>query len=160
MAIEIVTAAARPDLIDLIARWIWMQWGNRKGRPLDGIAARMRTRVAAVGPEQIFILLEDGAAVATASLVRDDLDERPDLTPWLASVYVDPPARGRGHATRLVRTVEDACVQARIPALWLHTEDAAGLYAKLGWHVVGPADDTGHPVTVMRRNLPEPPDTT
>jgi hypothetical protein len=45
-----------------------------------------------------FILLADGEPVGTASLAAHDLDERPDLTPWLAGVFVDPHTRGQGYA--------------------------------------------------------------
>ncbi len=151
--LEIVTVAERPDLAATVAPWTWEEWGRRKGRTLAQVTSRMLARRAAIGPEQHFFLLDNGAPVATASLVHDDLDERPDLTPWLASVFVQAPHRGRGHAVRMVRAVENACVTAGIPTLWLHTEHAAGLYARLGWEAVGPADDWGHAVTLMRRDL-------
>ena len=40
----------------------------------------------------------------------------PDLTPWLAGVFVSPEARGRGHVIHLIRAVEGACWAVAI--LW------------------------------------------
>ncbi len=150
---EIVTVAERPDLIASVAPWIWEEWGRRKGRTLEQVASQMATNVPPMGPQHCFVLLDDGIPAGTSRLVPDDLDERPDLSPWLAGVFVPPQFRGRGHAVRLVRAVEAACVAQAIQTLWLHTEFAAGLYARLGWKEVGPADDWGHAVTLMRRDL-------
>ncbi len=64
------------------------------------------------------------------------LDERPDLGPWLAGVYVMPAFRGQGHATRLVLVVEDLARETAIPTLWLYTRTAEPLYSRCGWNVV------------------------
>lgn len=154
--IQITTVLARPDLIPPVARWLWMEWGRNKGRTLERVAERLRSRTATMGPEQTWVVLDGDTPVATASLVHDDLDDRPELTPWLASVYVDPPHRGHGHAARLVRAVEAAARAGGTATLWLHSEHAAGLYAKLGWTPVGQEDDHGHTVTLMRRDLTVP----
>jgi hypothetical protein len=49
--------------------------------------------------------------------VAHDLDERPDLTPWLAGVFVFPEARGRAHVVHLIQAVEAACRSAAIPVV-------------------------------------------
>jgi GNAT superfamily N-acetyltransferase len=69
-------------------------------------------------------VLDREKPVATASFVAADLASRPDLTPWLASVFVDLPYRGRGHAALLVRRVEDAARAAKTETLWRYTPDA------------------------------------
>jgi GNAT superfamily N-acetyltransferase len=88
---------------------------------------------AETGPTQTFILLIDGEPVGTASLVAHDLDERPDLTPWLAGVFVAPKYRGRGYVGRLIAAVEQAGRSASIPTLWLYTNTAERVYARAGW---------------------------
>jgi hypothetical protein len=67
-----------------------------------------------------FILLADGESVGTASLAAHDLDERPDLTPWLAGVFVDPHTRGRGYAANLIAAIEHEAQAASIATLWLY----------------------------------------
>ncbi len=151
--IQIVTTANRPDLIPVIAPWLWREWARAKGRSLEQVTTRLASRQADVGPEQTFVLLDGGVAAATASLVHHDLDPRPELTPWLASVFVDPPFRGRGHAVRLVRAVEATALAGGVRRLWLHSEHAAELYARIGWIADGPEVDHGHAVTLMHRDL-------
>ena len=153
MTIEIASIAARPDLIPAAALRFWTQWGRKGGYTLPEAEAWIATHTATIGPNQCWVLLESGQPAAIASFEVHDLDARPDLTPWLANLVVDEACRGRGHAIRLVRHVEEACRAADIPALYLNTESAAALYARLGWVEIGTAAHKGHPVTIMRRDL-------
>ena len=143
----------RPDLIDLTTRWGWEEWDHKSGRSLASALARTHALVEAAGFEKTFVLLEDGIPAAMASLVRDDLDERPDLTPWLAGVYVNPPFRGRGHAVRVVRQVEQAAVAELVATLWLYTSTAPGLYRKLGWHDHAEIERPSGRSLIMNRSL-------
>ena len=152
-SIEITTTAARPELIPEVSGWLWREWGIRRGRTRDDVAALLLARVAAQGPEQTFVLLDGGQPAATASLVHHDLDPRPDLSPWLASVYVHPPFRGRGHTPRVVGAVEASARAAGIATLYLDTNTAAPLYARLGWVAFAVSTDRGAIVTLMRRDL-------
>lgn len=149
----VVTTVERPDLLDLAAEWIWAAFWKRNGHPLEEIRALVAASDATVGPSQCMVLLVDGVPVGTAGLIRSDLDSRPDLTPWLAAMYVRPESRGRGHATALVRAVERAAAAAGYSRLWLYTLTAEGLYRKAGWTSVERIEHNGAPATLMRRDL-------
>ena len=105
------------------------------------------------GPEETFVLFGGGQPVGTAGLVRQDLDARPDLTPWLAGVFVLPAFCGRGYAATLVRLVEAFAPSAAVPVIWSYTSGAEPLYARLGWERAGCEQDKGHDVVLMRRIL-------
>ena len=81
------------------------------------------------------------------------LAERPDLTPWLAGVFVVPEARRRGYAARLIAAVEQAGRAGSIPTLWLYTSSAERIYARAGWRTVETFDRRGKPTALMRRDL-------
>lgn len=150
----IVAIADRPDLVPVVARWRWDEFGRPAGRTLEQTEARVAASISPSGPPQAFVLLVDGDPVGTASLTATDLEERSDLTPWLASVFVVPDARGRGHAARLVAAVEAAARAAGIPTLWLYTNTAERTYAQIGWEAVETVERDGKdPVTLMRRAL-------
>ena len=102
---------------------------------------------------QTLVLLAAGEPVGMASLAEHDLDERPDLTPWLAGVFVAANARGRGHAGRLVAAVEGLAAEASIPTLWLYTRTAEPIYARAGWRTVEVFQHHGEPHALMRRDL-------
>jgi len=108
-----------------------------------------------MGPKETFVLFDHDQPAGTVGLVRTDLETRPDLTPWLAGLFVAPAFRGRGYATALVRRVEAFARAASVPVLWLDTATAEPFYVRLGWHRVGMEQDGGHEVVLMRRCLSE-----
>lgn len=153
MGIEVVHIADRADLAPVVARWMWQEWTRRDGHSLAGTTAWIAAHDARVGVNQCFVVLEDGVPAGAATLEAEDLDARPDLTPWLANVFVAPSHRGRGHAVRLVRRIEAAARESGVARLYLHTAAATGLYAGLGWSAIGGATHHGHEVTIMARDL-------
>ena len=151
---QIVRIADRPDLVPLVAQWLWDEWHQDAGDTFESLRDAVAASVSPSGPPQTFVLLVDDQPVGTASLVAHDLDERPHLTPWLAGVLVVPQARGQGHAIHLIQAVEVACRSAGVGTVWLHTADAERVYARAGWHTVEVVQRQGRrPVTLMRRDL-------
>lgn len=129
---------------------IWHDSGKSFDQLLDAV---MKSSVTASPMPRTFILLADGEPVGTASLVAHDLDERPDLTPWLAGVFVEPRARGRRYAARLISAVEQEAHGASVPTLWLYTNKAERIYARAGWQAVETVQHSGKPFVLMRHDL-------
>ena len=155
--LEIVRIAERPDLVPMVAQWLWDEWHLDAGDSIEAVRDAVAASVSPIGPPQTFVLLVDNRPVGTASLVAHDLDERPNLTPWLAGVFVIPEARGRGHVIHLIQAVEVACRSAGVGTVWLHTTSAERVYARAGWHSVEAIQRHGRrPVTLMRRDLTSP----
>ena len=153
MDISVVSTAERPDLVPVVARWLWDEWRRRDGHSLEQTLDVVRESVVARPMPRTFVLLVDGQPLGTASLVAHDLDERPDLSPWLAGVLVLPTERRQGHGARLVAAVEAECRVAEIPALWLYTRTAEPLYARMGWKTVESFQRNGKTYALMRRDL-------
>ena len=151
--IRVVTIAERPDLAEVVAAWILLSFGHDENNTLEQIHEEVAGSTSVVGPPQVFVLLIEGEPFGTASLVAHDLDERPQLTPWLASVYVVPDARGRGYAGYLIKAVEAASRAASIATLWLYTSTAERVYQRAGWNTVEVFDRKGRPTSIMRRDL-------
>lgn len=105
-------------------------------------------------PERVtFVALENGRAVGTASLDFEDLPPKPDLTPWLASVYVLPEYRSQGIGESLIAAVEKEAVAKGFRYIYLHTSDRANFYAKRGWQILLTVDYWGKTNTVMIKKL-------
>ena len=151
---SLATIVERPDLIAPVAAWLHEAFWHWDGYTLNDTQDAVARSTSRAGPQQTWVLLEGEDPVATASLAHDDLHERPLLTPWLAGVYVTPAARGRGYARTVIGAVIQACRAARIPTLWLYTNSAEGLYAKLGWNVAEIVARAHKPdVTLMRQDF-------
>ncbi len=154
-AIEIIAIAERPELSPIVARWLWETFAfwKRNGHTVDGVRDVVSAAISPSGPPQTFVLLVDHEPVGTASLAANDLDSRPDLTPWLAGVFVDPAHRGHGYVAHLIAAVEAACTRAAIRRLWLYTRTAEHVYARAGWRTVEHFDREGRRYALMCRDL-------
>jgi GNAT superfamily N-acetyltransferase len=152
MTSRIVAVSENPELAPLVARWLVAAFGSPGGRTIEDMTALILSPPR--GPEETFVLFAGDRPVGTASLAHDDLASRPDLTPWLAGVFVEPAYRGHGYATALVRQVEAFAAAASISTLWLFTSTAQLLYARLGWIHAGKEMENGQEVLLMSRRLP------
>lgn len=132
-----------PDLVPTIAGWIHAEfWGHAPDMTVHALAARLRE---AQQPDRIplaFVAFDGEAPVATVSLVENDDEARPDLRPWLAALYVQPAARGRGIGAALVR--ECLAAAAALGETRVHLGTATpDFYARLGAEMLGPVGVRG-----------------
>lgn len=106
------------------------------------------SRVRAV--PSVFVAHLDGKLAGTASLVADD--ELPDAVepgPWVAAVFVTPPARRKGVGQALVHAAIERAGALGLEEVYLYTENGVEWYRSSGWEIVRTAELAGHPVTVM-----------
>lgn len=152
--LEIGLLADHPEHVVTVAGWIYAQW--LRGRPGMSMAlaeAKFRGHLQRDAIPTTLIALVEGIPIATASIYVDDLEERRDLGPWLAAVYVAPPWRRRGVGGRVVGATEAVARRLAIPQLFLFTPDQEHFYAQLGWGTIGQAHDHGEQVVVMQKMM-------
>ena len=94
-------------------------------------------------------IIDQLKSAGTASIYVHDMDTRPDLSPWLAAVYVAPAYRKQGIGSALVKAVESAAQQIQIARLYLFTPDQEHFYARLGWSVLERVEYRHQTVVVM-----------
>jgi len=138
-----------------VAGWLHQTWWHFDGWSLAetiDYCARARGPAAPV----VWVATVGGRPIGTVALDLDDLFQRPELNPWLASLYVVPEARGGGIGAILVRYVETFAAAAGHERLWLFTPDKAGFYNRLGWRHEGPENWHGEAVTLMSRRIGGP----
>jgi GNAT superfamily N-acetyltransferase len=153
VTLNVVSTTERPDLVPTVAGWVWEEFWRSHGHTLEQTAEAVAATVAARDLPQTYVLLVDDWPVGTATLAARDLEERPDLTPWLAGVFVAPDWRGRGYAALLVSAVENVCLKRSIATLWLYTRTAERIYARCGWRTVETIPRKGRTYALMRRDL-------
>jgi GNAT superfamily N-acetyltransferase len=155
--VEIVRLSADSPHLERVAAWQHAEWSHLSpGETQASRLAALRGECGRAGVPSVFVAIAAGRPVGTASLVAHDLDSRPDLTPWLASVYVRPEWRGRGIASSLVRRVEAEASGNGIERLHLFTPDRQALYRRLGWADHETLLHHGETVTLMTRRLIPP----
>jgi len=82
------------------------------------------------------VLHEGTELVGSVSVVFGDLPARTDLDPWLASLYVVPQRRGRGHGLELVHAAIEFACAAKAKQLHVFTESAEKLFQRCGFEML------------------------
>lgn len=136
-----------------LASWHQEEWSYlNPGESIEQRIARMQPFLNNQLVPSTFIAKEDNLS-GSAALVSHDMETRPDLSPWLASVYVAVEFRGRGTGTKLVKHVMQQAFKGGINKLYLYTPDKEIFYSKLGWKTLSREKYHGLDVTIMEINL-------
>lgn len=152
--IDIQRIAGDSPHVATLAAWEFREWGHHHpGRSLEAATAAFRGGCGEGGVPSVFAALRDDMPVGMASLLAHDMDDRRDLGPWVASVYVLGEWRGRGIASRLVRRVEREARDHGFDAVFLFTPDQQSLYRRLGWQDLERCGYHGEEVTIMWRGF-------
>ena len=148
----VIRPAAETPHLATVAAWLHAAWWAADGWTLAAVRAELAVAAGPAAPIA-FVAEVAGEPLGTATLDVDDLPSRPDLSPWLASVWVAPAARGRGLATALACHVEARAAALGHGKLHLFTPDRAAFYARRGWRVLGAERWRDVPVTLMAKCL-------
>jgi GNAT superfamily N-acetyltransferase len=100
------------------------------------------------------VLHEGTELVGSVSVVFGDCPVRPDLDPWLASLYVVPERRGQGHGLELVRAAIEFAAAAKAKRLHVFTESAEKLFLRCGFEMLERTTLQDVPISVLFRILP------
>jgi GNAT superfamily N-acetyltransferase len=139
-----------PHVIPTLSEWHYAQWGYL--HPGDSPANRaswFQKHLAGLSMPATFLALLEYTLLGSASLIEYDMDERKDLAPWLASVYVAPEHRRRGVASALVNRVVEEAGRLGVDTLYLYTPDQESLYARLGWTPFERTEHRGQRIVIM-----------
>jgi predicted N-acetyltransferase YhbS len=140
------------ELIELTVSWHIDEFD-----PGGDVAAWIRARTdEALGKAipRAWIAFSNGEPVGSVSLVADNMDGRhPDLTPWLAALYVVPDRRRIGIGSALARVCERGAAAAGASKLYLFTSTARDFYRRLEWTDLIEDRFEGEDVTIMHRSL-------
>jgi GNAT superfamily N-acetyltransferase len=144
--------ADNPKVMPLLARWFYSEWHSFDGRSQPAIQAQLAENLRRDCMPITFLAVRDGQIAGTVSIDLADLPPFDHLSPWLASLYVIPAARGGGVGTRLVRHAQQFATSHGISRLYLWTPGATRLYEKCGWTVFERTHYNSHPITLMHYN--------
>jgi GNAT superfamily N-acetyltransferase len=127
----------RPEFFDHVADRIWRAWWEPHGVPLAYIAGRLQENIRGQALPRAFVAHEGTEFAGTASVIASDLDERPQYTPWVATVWVEPQFRSRRIGRELIAHAADHAFSIGAPRVYLTARPARrSLYEQLGWSVV------------------------
>jgi len=153
----IVNLTSLPEHLPTLAAWHQAEWAElNPGQSLQQRIGKMQVYLHGDAVPVTYLYLHDGELAGSAALIACDMDTRPELTPWLASVFVAPPFRNQGIGSQLVRHVMQQAKGAGFERLYLFTPDRADFYRRLEWRVLQQELYRGHEVSVMQADLLAP----
>ena len=144
---QICSLADRPDLIPVVGRWHWDEWGHEDpGGSLAGWTEAVGRRSG-----RTWAALVGGEPVGSVTLSEDESHRHPDYRPRLAFLFVVPEQRAAGIGSALIAHCETAAAGLGVRVLHLYTT-IEGYYARRGWNVVERTAE----VAVMAKELATP----
>jgi len=149
-SISIAHLREHPNAVPTLAAWATDEWGHlTPDRTLaDRVEAFGQRMTPGTIPETL-VALDGGIVIGMASIVEIDLSTHPELSPWMASVYVDAAYRGRGVGSIVVRAIMDEADKLHIERIYLITHDRMSFYRRLGWIAMERVHYRGEDVTTM-----------
>ena len=137
LAFTISDLRQRPEFFDAVADRIWREWWEPNGHPLAYIRGRLAENIQGA-PIPLALVAHHGSTfLGTASVIASDLDERPELTPWVAAVWVEERARGHGSGAALVDAAARAAFALGYRRAYLCARARmTGFYERLGWTLI------------------------
>jgi GNAT superfamily N-acetyltransferase len=142
----------RPEFAASVADRIWRAWWEPHGVPLAYISAWLAETLAADTMPRAFVAHDGAVFAGTASVIASDVDERPQYTPWVAAVWIEPQFRSRRIGRRLIAHAADHAFNIGVSRVFLTARPARrSLYENLGWDMV--EEGVGHlQLTIFSRD--------
>jgi GNAT superfamily N-acetyltransferase len=154
--IQIKNLCEHTEQIPLLAKWHYRQWGDLTGASSQHDYQKLlSTHAFSQCIPMTLLALNGNRLLGSVNIVESDLDMRPELTPWLAQLYVAPEQRGRGIGSTLVRAAVARTTDLGFDALYLYTSGALPIfYESMGWTTRETVQYKGKDRTVMELKLP------
>jgi GNAT superfamily N-acetyltransferase len=151
--LQIRRLQADEPAFDIVARWRYDAFFAQDGGTFEESRDALRAWMAGLGYEMALLAEIEGQPAGSCLFVREEIDPKHDLTPWLAALYVAPEFRNRRIASALVGAIEQHARSVGCGELHLYTITAEPLYARLGWTVRDRFDSNSEKFVLMARKL-------
>lgn len=131
---KIVELTEGNHLLEKAIQVFWGQWGNENNYKFyeDAILHSFNS----LDIPKFYVMVEEAEIIGTYALLRNDLNSRQDLYPWLACLYVKPDARGRKVGSLLLQDGLREAARKGYNKLYLSTS-LEGYYENYGWRNIG-----------------------
>lgn len=124
----------RPEFAETVADRIWNAWWRDDGHQLDFIQELVNENFSSSGLPLALVAHDGDAFLGTAHLIDNDLESRPQYSPWVAALWVDEAARKSGLGTALARAGAEAAFKQGFETVYLCAKPhLSAYYEGMGW---------------------------
>jgi ribosomal protein S18 acetylase RimI-like enzyme len=107
-----------PHFAETLADRAWNAWWTDK-IPLSEYRSWVDACLVGDGVPMALVAHDGDRYLGSVKLIASDLDSRPQYTPWIAALWVDPEYRRQGTATRLINAAASSAQQAGFTSVYL-----------------------------------------
>lgn len=139
------------NAIQFLAPFHHQEW--RHLNPKDySIAQRVNDYKKATSQHKLPLMLvahQDSECFGSVRLIDNDLSSHPELSPWLASLYVLKEYRYQKISSQLIDALISQAKSLGVKLIYLYTEHQSDYYQKRGWKVLTKEIHQEKPITIM-----------
>ena len=127
----------RTDLAATVADRVWQAFWKKDGHPPELLTGLVQENLGP-GPIPTALVAHEGESfLGTVSVIASDEETRPQYTPWIAALWVEPEHRRRGIGALLVeKAVSFAFSKGARRVYLLSRAHRRAFYEELGWVVL------------------------
>jgi GNAT superfamily N-acetyltransferase len=123
---------------DTVADRGWHAWWTDSGTALAtyrlGLEPMLRGDAMPMG----FVAHRGETYLGSVLLIENDLEQRPNISPWIAALWVDVEHRGHGIAQNLIIYAQFAATKLGFSKIYLCAEEkVTPYYLRRGWKQIG-----------------------
>lgn len=144
--LEIYNIKDKPEYIEEVAILTQNEWGSKTNNS-EEYKAKINKKIDKIlslldnTSYCKLILLEDTTLIGFISIFPEDGDDRRDLTPWYATMFVKKEFRGKGYSKLLNEAILQEAKDRGFEKIYLKT-DLVNYYEKFGAKFLGKLNDS------------------
>ncbi|WP_404402391.1 GNAT family N-acetyltransferase [Pelagibacterium halotolerans] len=121
----------------VVADRIWTAWWRDNNYPLRFISEQIDEMLHTGGVPLTLVAHNGEAFLGNALVIESDMEARPQYTPWVAAIWVEPEYRKIGIGSALVSSAAQTAFALGSDTVYLcAAEDKSPFYEKLGWQMI------------------------
>lgn len=153
--IKIAFLADNPQFIGQIAEWNVNEWPDHYRRGgIEDASIELQNSLNKDHLPITLVGMMGGNLVGSVSLVVTDLPGRPDLGPWLTSLYVHPDCRGFHVVEKLLCGGLHQFSELGEPHVYAWLEKNVYVYQRWGWRLFETARYRNNDTYIMKGDVP------
>jgi len=152
--VKVAFLKEHPHFLPLVARWCAAEWPSYYDQ--GSYQAAFEYHLTTLQTDSVpcgFVASEGGKLMGTISLLEEDMSIRPQYTPWLGCLYVDPAYRDR-HGTvakELTAFAEQHAFKLNIGDLYAWSHTLANHMKHIGWEEIERVNFLGGEAVILRK---------
>lgn len=126
-----------PHFAEIVAERIWRAFWKDDGHPFELLTGLVRMSLENGPIPTTFVAHEGERFLGTVSVIANDEEKRPQYTPWVAALWVEPEERRNGIGAALVDTSTEFAFGTGAARVYLLSRELRrAYYESLGWSVL------------------------